>query len=114
YSRPSCLPFLSRGRRCWSGRPPWSAFVQFGSLAMASLVTAVGIGIGALEGNPLTPWLMSRAGEINAVTVFVSPLFWGWLWGAWGLLLALPITTAARVVCERVPTLNPFGELLKR
>ncbi len=51
---------------------------------------------------------------MNAVAVFVSLLFWGWLWGAWGLLLALPITAAARVVCERVPTLNPFGELLKR
>ncbi len=39
-----------------------AAFVQFGSLAMAALVTAVGIGIGAVEGNLLTPWLMSRAG----------------------------------------------------
>jgi predicted PurR-regulated permease PerM len=91
-----------------------AAFVQFGSLPMAGLITAVGIGIGAVEGNLLTPWLMSRAGEMNAVAVFVSLLFWGWLWGAWGLLLALPITAAARVVCERVPALNPCGELLKR
>ena len=53
---------------------------------------ALGVLIGAIEGNVLTPWLMSRVGEMNAVAVFVSLLFWGWIWGVWGLLLAVPIT----------------------
>jgi predicted PurR-regulated permease PerM len=56
---------------------------------------------------------MSRVGEMNAVAVFMSLLFWGWIWGAWGLLLAVPITAAVKAVCERVPDFHAFAELLK-
>jgi predicted PurR-regulated permease PerM len=90
-----------------------AAFVQFGSLGMAAAVGGLGVVIGALEGNVLTPWLMSRAGEMNAVAVFVSLMFWGWIWGAWGLLLAVPITAAAKAVAERIPDFTAFAELLK-
>ena len=55
---------------------------------------------------------MSRVGSMSAVAVFVSLLFWGWLWGAWGLLLAVPITAAIKAVCERVDGLSPVAELL--
>ena len=90
-----------------------AAFVQFGSLGMAAGVGALGVLIGAIEGNVLTPWLMSRVGAMNAVAVFVSLLFWGWIWGVWGLLLAVPITAAVKAVCERVPEFSSFAELLK-
>jgi len=90
-----------------------AAFLQFGSAGMAAAVVAVCVAIGALEGNALTPWLMSRVGQMNAVAVFVSLMFWGWIWGVWGLLLAVPITAAAKAICERVPDLAPFAELLK-
>jgi predicted PurR-regulated permease PerM len=55
---------------------------------------------------------MSRVGQMNAVAVFVSLLFWGWLWGVWGLLLAVPITAAAKAICERIPEFSVFSELL--
>ncbi len=71
------------------------------------------VAIGVLEGQVLTPWLMSRVGEMNAVAVFISLLFWSWLWGVWGLLLAVPITAAVKAVCERVPDFNSCAELLK-
>ncbi len=90
-----------------------AAFVQFGSLPMAAAVSAVCVAVGALEGNVLTPWLMSRVGEMNATAVFVSLLFWGWIWGFWGLLLAVPITAAIKAVCDRVSDLAPIAELLK-
>lgn len=90
-----------------------AAFVQFGSLGSAAAVGGLCIAIGALEGNVLTPLLMSRVGEMSAVAVFVSLLFWGWIWGVWGLLLAVPITAAAKSVCERVPDFQAFAELLK-
>ena len=82
---------------------------------MAAAVGGLCIAIGALEGNVLTPWLMSRAGEMNAVAVFVSLLFWGWMWGIWGLLLAVPITATAtaKAICERIPDYQAFAELLK-
>jgi predicted PurR-regulated permease PerM len=56
---------------------------------------------------------MSRVGEMNAVAVFVSLMFWGWIWGAWGLLLAVPIMAAAKAVAERIPDFTAFAELLK-
>jgi predicted PurR-regulated permease PerM len=90
-----------------------AAFVQFGSWGMAAGVGIAAVVIAAVEGYVLTPWLMSRVGRMNAVAVFVSLLFWGWIWGAWGLLLAVPITAAAKAVCERVPDLSAFAELLK-
>jgi len=90
-----------------------AAFVQFGSLPMAATVSSVCIVIGALEGNVLTPWLMSKVGEMNAAAVFISLLFWGWIWGLWGLLLAVPITAAIKAVCDRVEDLGPIAELLK-
>jgi predicted PurR-regulated permease PerM len=90
-----------------------AAFVQFGTLTMVVTVAGVCIVIGALEGNVLTPWLMSRVGEMNAAAVFVCLLFWGWIWGFWGLLLAVPITAAIKAVCDRVADLAPIAELLK-
>jgi predicted PurR-regulated permease PerM len=89
-----------------------AAFVQFGSIEKAAALGAVSVAIGLLEGYALTPWLMSRVGEMNAVAVFVSLLFWGWLWGGWGLLLAVPMTAALKAVCERVPEFNAFAALL--
>jgi predicted PurR-regulated permease PerM len=71
-----------------------AAFVQFGSLSMVLTLTGLCVTIAAIEGNVLTPWLMSFAGEMSAVAVFVSLLFWGWIWGLWGVLLAVPITAA--------------------
>jgi predicted PurR-regulated permease PerM len=90
-----------------------AAFVQFGSLAMAAALAAICLAIGALEGNVLTPWLMGRVGAMNAVAVFISLLFWGWIWGIWGLFLAVPITAAMKAVCERIPDLSPMAEFLK-
>ena len=90
----------------------FATFVQFGSVGMAVGVCGLCVVIGTVEGNVLTPWLMSRVGQMNAVAVFVSLLFWGWLWGVWGLLLAVPITAAAKAICERIPEFSVFSEIL--
>jgi predicted PurR-regulated permease PerM len=90
-----------------------AAFLQFGSAGMALSVCGAGLIIGALEGNVLTPWLLARFGQMNAVAVFVSLLFWGWIWGFWGLLLAVPIMAAVKTVCERIPEFDGFAEWLR-
>jgi predicted PurR-regulated permease PerM len=90
-----------------------AGFVQFGSIEIGLAIAGACLLVAAVEGNVITPWLMSRAGEMNAVAVFVSLLFWGWIWGFWGLLLAVPITGAVKVVCERIPDLQTVAELLK-
>lgn len=88
------------------------AFVQFGTADMVLLVAGIGMVIHAVSGNLLTPWLTSRTSRINAVTVFVGVLAFGWLWGAWGLLLGVPILTTLKAVCDRVDELNAIGELM--
>jgi predicted PurR-regulated permease PerM len=91
-----------------------AAFVQFRSLEMTAAVAGVSVAIGAIEGNVITPWLMSRAGDMNAGAVFVSLMFWGWIWGVWGLLLAVPITAAVKATCEKIPEFQSVAELLKK
>jgi predicted PurR-regulated permease PerM len=86
--------------------------LQTGSIATAAAAAGICTVIAAVEGNLLAPWLMSRVGKMSAVAVFVSLLFWGWLWGAWGLILAVPITAAIKATCERVDDLGPVAEFL--
>lgn len=88
------------------------AFVQFGNADQALLVAGVGLLIHAISGNLLTPWLTSRTSRMNAVTVFVGVLAFGALWGAWGLLLGVPILTTVKAVCDRIEGLKPIGELM--
>jgi predicted PurR-regulated permease PerM len=86
--------------------------LQTGSIGTAASAAGICVVIAAIEGNLLGPWLLGKVGRMNAVAVFVSLLFWGWLWGGWGLLLAVPITAAIKAVCERVDDWNGFADLL--
>lgn len=87
-------------------------FLQFGTLEMALLVAAISLLINSIEGFLLTPWLTSRASKMNTVAIFVGVLAWGWLWGAWGLLLGVPILMVIKAICDRVDDLKPVGEFL--
>ena len=87
-------------------------FLQFNSIQMALLVGGVSLVIHTLVGNLLVPWLTSRTSSMNPVAVFVGVIFWGWLWGIWGLLLGIPIMMVVKAVCDRVEDLQPIGELL--
>jgi len=88
------------------------AFLQFGTFSMAFLVAGVSLLITSLEGNLLTPWLAGRASRMNPLVIFTAVLFWGWLWGVWGLLLGVPIIMIIKAICDRVEDLKPVGELL--
>jgi predicted PurR-regulated permease PerM len=67
-----------------------------------------------LEANLITPVLLGRRFTLNPVVIFVSLIFWTWLWGVPGALLSVPILVSIKVVCDRVPTLSSVGELLSR
>ena len=88
------------------------AFLQFGTLGMAFAVGSISLVINTLEGYWLTPWLASRASSMNAVVVFLGLLFWGWLWGPWGLVLGLPILMVIKVICDHVEDFKPIGEFM--
>ncbi len=88
------------------------ALVQFGSLGMALWAASVALVITSIEGFLLTPWLIGRTGSMNAVVVFTTVILGGWLWGPWGLLLAVPVVMIIKAVCDHVEDLKPVGELL--
>ncbi|NOT26769.1 MAG: AI-2E family transporter [Acidobacteria bacterium] len=87
-------------------------FLQFGTPSMTIAVAGVALLITTLEGMLLTPMLMSRASSMNQVAIFTGLLFWSWVWGMWGLLLAVPMMMVIKVVCDRVEPLQPVGHLL--
>jgi predicted PurR-regulated permease PerM len=87
-------------------------FMQFGTLHMALLVAGISALLHTIEGMLLTPWLTSRANRMNPVAIFVGVLAWGWLWGAWGLLLGVPVLVIIKAICDRVEGLKAVGEIL--
>ena len=104
------IPYL--GSIALTGGAALVGFVQFGSIDMAVLIAGASLLIHTIAGNLLAPWLTSRAGRMNAVSVFVGVLAFGWLWGVWGLVLGVPILMMVKAVCDRVDDLKPLGELL--
>ena len=104
------IPYL--GAIIITGGTTLVAFMQFGTMGMALTVGTISLVINSIEGYLLTPWLSGRASRMNAVVVFAGILFWGWLWGAWGLLLGMPIMMAIKSVCDRVEAFTPVGEFM--
>ena len=83
-----------------------AAFLQFEALQPAFLVMGASLLIHTLVGNLLLPWLTGRSCRMNPVAVFIGVIFWGWLWGLWGLLLGMPIMMMIKAVCEHVEDYN--------
>jgi predicted PurR-regulated permease PerM len=59
--------------------------------------------------NVLYPKFLGSRVQLNPLAVTMSLLFWGWLWGAMGLLLAIPVTGAMKIICDHVQPLKPYG-----
>ena len=89
-----------------------AAFMQFDSFSMALLVGGGSLAIATVVGTFVTTWMTGRIARMNAAAVFTSLLFWGWLWGIWGMLLGIPIIVIVKVVSEHVEQLQPLAELL--
>ena len=91
-----------------------AAFLQFGSILHALAAAGVSFLVAGAVGFVFMPWLQSRFAGVNAAVLFISLLFFGWLWGVWGLLLGAPLVAIAKVICDRVESLKPAGALLGR
>lgn len=88
------------------------AYLQFSELGTTVLLIASLTALTGLVGFGMTPWLTGKFSRLEPVTVFVTLLVWGWLWGIWGLILGVPLMMALQAVCEHVPGLEPIAELL--
>ncbi len=63
-------------------------------------------GFTALEGQFLTPLIVGRRLSLNPIAVIVSLLFWGWVWGIGGMLIAVPILAAIKIVARNIPSMG--------
>jgi predicted PurR-regulated permease PerM len=84
----------------------WNTFGKF--FEIAGVLT----GIHVFAQNLVAPKLVGRRVRLNAVAITVALLFWGWVWGAMGLILAIPITAALRVICDHTESWKPIGRWL--
>jgi len=88
------------------GLGQWNTFGPFfGTAAMLTAFHLVGV-------NLLMPAIVGRRVQLNALAVTVSLLFWGWLWGAIGLILAIPITASVKAICDHAEGWEPVGRWL--
>ncbi len=89
-----------------------AAYLQFDSLLTALLISGASMLIATIVGIFVTTWMTGRIAKMNAAAVFVSLLFFAWLWGIWGMLLGIPIIVIMKVVCEHIEHLQPIAEIL--
>lgn len=89
-----------------------AGFVQFNDLATGLVLAGVSLLIATFVGTFVATWMTGRTAKINVAALFVSVLFWAWLWGVWGMLLSIPITVIVKVLAQHVEQLEPIAELL--
>ena len=90
-----------------------AALIQLGSPLSAALLAAAILAVSVAIGVGLNTWLSGRFSRMNPVVVFAGLLFFGWLWGIWGLLLAVPLLAVIKAVAERVEAMRPVAEFLR-
>jgi predicted PurR-regulated permease PerM len=88
------------------------ALVHFDTLGPALAVMAAFSVLNLIESYLLTPLVVGHQLSLNPVAVFVGVLFWGWIWGVVGALLAVPILAMTKIFCDRIEGLAPLGEFL--
>ena len=104
------VPYLGPG--VTAAATGMAMFMQTDSFAAAFMVAGASLAIATVVGTFVTTWMVGRIAHMNSAAVFISLLFWGWLWGVWGLLLAIPIIVIVKVVSQHVEQLHPLAELL--
>jgi predicted PurR-regulated permease PerM len=89
-----------------------AAFLSFEDTGRALLVPLVFTAINILEGNLITPMIMGRRMRLNTVAVFIGLVFWWYLWGIPGAILAVPMMATLKIACDHIESLAPIGEFL--
>jgi predicted PurR-regulated permease PerM len=106
------IPYLGPAAIAFAGG--MAGYIQFESVLHALAIAGVSLLVSVAVGLGFATWLQSRFAGVNAAVLFIALLFFGWLWGVWGLLLGGPLVAIVKVICDRVEALKPLGELLGR
>jgi predicted PurR-regulated permease PerM len=90
------------------------ALASFDDTTRALLPPLVYLGLASVEGNVITPLILGRTCELDPLVIFVWLLFWGWLWGIPGAVVAVPMLMLIKLMCERSKVLEPVALLISR
>lgn len=88
------------------------AAVTFDTLTAMAVPPGLYLLANIVESQLVTPLVVGRSLELNAVAVFIALVFWTWIWGVPGTLLAIPILVITKVFCDNLPGMSGFGEFL--
>jgi predicted PurR-regulated permease PerM len=88
------------------------ALVTLDSLGTIALVPISYLGLNLLEEYIVLPLVIGRRLMLNTVVIFLWLIFWGWLWGVPGALIAVPLLAIVKIICEHVESLSPVAEFL--
>lgn len=86
-------------------------FLQF-SPGKALLVTLLNAALQFAIGHAIEPRVMGTSLDLSPLLVLLALIFWGWLWGPWGMVLAVPMTSMMKIACEHVAPLRPLAVLM--
>ena len=104
------IPYI--GQIIGGALPTAIAMGQTGLIGDGLLVAAMYLAVVGIEGYVVTPLVMGRSLDLNGTTVLIACLFWAYLWGLIGLILAMPITVSLKLVFRMVPELNRWAQLM--
>lgn len=90
-----------------------AALMQYDSFSMALAVAGASAIVATLVGAVVTTWMTGKIARMNTAAVFISLLFWAWLWGVWGMLLSIPLIVIVNVIAQHVKDLRPLATLLE-
>jgi len=83
------------------------------TLWQALLPAVLYLGFHLIEGESVTPMLLARRFTLNPVLVIISLVFWFWMWGVPGAILAVPMLAITKIICDRIQSLAAFGHFLE-
>lgn len=88
------------------------SLLQFDALGRPVLILILLTTVQMAIGNVLEPKVMSFNLNLSALVILVSLIFWGWLWGVWGMVLAVPIMATVKIIFENIESLRPLSVLM--
>ncbi len=88
------------------------AIFQFGGLFPSVWVATLLIGIQTVWGNIIEPAIMGKSLNMSPLVVIISLIFWGFIWGPIGMILAVPISSTIQIVCANIEPLKPISILM--
>ncbi len=86
--------------------------IQFKAIMPVIWVLIAYVGTQNIEGNYITPKLIGERVNLSPIAILVGVMYWTWLWGAIGVILAIPITASIKIICDHIDSLRPIGVIL--